>query len=66
MFGKVLKEGFAEVQAIKIESRTNGSSGLVRADYYDWRTIPGTNHYDVLIGETGAAAVARAIADQLS
>lgn len=30
---------------------------------HDWRTVAGTNHYDVLIGEVGAAAVARAIVD---
>jgi pimeloyl-ACP methyl ester carboxylesterase len=34
-----------------------------RYPQHDWRTVPGTNHYDVLIGEAGAAAVARALRD---
>lgn len=33
---------------------------------HDWRSVPGSNHYDVLIGEPGAAAVARAIRDATS
>ena len=31
-----LREAFAEVPSIVIESRANGSSGLVRDDFYDW------------------------------
>jgi len=31
-----LKEAFAEVPSIVIESRANGSSGFVRDDFYDW------------------------------
>lgn len=34
-----------------------------RFPHHDWRTIAGTNHYDVLVGEVGAAAVAQAIRD---
>lgn len=34
-----------------------------RHPQHDWRTVDGTNHYDVLIGEVGAAAVARALRD---
>jgi pimeloyl-ACP methyl ester carboxylesterase len=34
-----------------------------RYPQHDWRTVPGSNHYDVLIGEVGAAAVAGAIRD---
>jgi hypothetical protein len=33
---KGLEEAFAEVPTIRIESRSNGSSGFVRDDYYDW------------------------------
>ena len=31
-----LKEAFAEVPTMRIESRANGSSGFVRNDFYDW------------------------------
>jgi hypothetical protein len=31
-----LKEAFEEVPSISIESRSNGSSGFVRDDFYDW------------------------------
>lgn len=34
-----------------------------RYPQHDWRTVAGTNHYDVLIGEAGAAAVAEALRD---
>lgn len=34
-----------------------------RYPQHDWRTVPGTNHYDVLIGEDGAAAIAQALRD---
>lgn len=34
-----------------------------RLPHHDWRTVPGTNHYSVLIGEDGAAAVAQALRD---
>lgn len=34
-----------------------------RHPQHDWRTVEGTNHYDVLIGEAGAAAVAQALRD---
>ncbi len=37
-----------------------------RYPHHDWRTITGTNHYDVLVGETGAAAVAQAIRDSVA
>lgn len=36
---------------------------MERFPHHDWRTVPGTNHYDVLIGEDGAAAVAQALHD---
>lgn len=36
---------------------------MERLPQHDWRTVPGTNHYDVLIGEAGAAAVAQALRD---
>lgn len=36
---------------------------MERYPQHDWRTVAGTNHYDILIGEVGAAAVARAIRD---
>ncbi|HSJ90741.1 MAG TPA: alpha/beta fold hydrolase [Ilumatobacter sp.] len=36
---------------------------MERYPQHDWRTVPGSNHYDVLIGEDGAAAIARAIRD---
>lgn len=31
-----LEEAFADVENVVIRSKTNGSSGLVRDDYYDW------------------------------
>src|SRR5690606_10520623 len=31
-----LTEAFAEAPGVKIVQRANGSSGLVRDDYYDW------------------------------
>lgn len=34
-----------------------------RYPHHDWRTVPCTNHYSILIGEIGAAAVAAAISD---
>lgn len=34
-----------------------------RLPQHDWRTVAGANHYSVLIGEAGAAAVAQAIRD---
>ena len=37
-----------------------------RYPQHDWRTVDGTNHYTVLIGETGAAAVAKALRDAVS
>jgi pimeloyl-ACP methyl ester carboxylesterase len=39
---------------------------MERLPQHDWRTVPGTNHYDVLIGEAGAAAVAQALRDVTS
>ena len=39
---------------------------MERYPQHDWRTVPRTNHYDVLIGEVGAAAVAAAIRDATS
>jgi pimeloyl-ACP methyl ester carboxylesterase len=36
---------------------------IKRLPHHDWRTIEGTNHYSALIGEDGAAAVARALRD---
>lgn len=38
---------------------------MERYPQHDWRTVPGTNHYDVLIGEDGAAVVAQAIRDAM-
>lgn len=38
---------------------------MERYPQHDWRTVADSNHYDVLIGERGAAAVARAIRDSL-
>jgi pimeloyl-ACP methyl ester carboxylesterase len=32
-----------------------------RLPRHDWRLVPGTNHYSLLVGEVGAAAVAQAI-----
>lgn len=37
-----------------------------RYPQHDWRTIEGTNHYSVLIGEVGAAAVAQALRDAIT
>ena len=34
-----------------------------RLPHHDWRTVAATNHYSVLIGEEGAAAVAQALRD---
>ena len=43
------------------------SSELIdRFPIHDWRTVAGTNHYSVLIGEHGAAAVADALLDAVS
>ncbi len=39
---------------------------MERLPNHDWRTIAGTNHYDVLIGEAGAAAVAEAIRQRVN
>lgn len=36
---------------------------IERLPRHDWRTVAGTNHYTVLIGEAGAAAVAHALRD---
>lgn len=36
---------------------------IERLPQHDWRTVPDTNHYTVLVGERGAAAVAGAIVD---
>ena len=38
---------------------------MERFPHHDWRTVPGTNHhyYDAIIGEDGAAAVARSLRD---
>jgi pimeloyl-ACP methyl ester carboxylesterase len=32
---------------------------------FDWRTVEGVNHYTITLGDTGAAAVAAAIAERL-
>jgi pimeloyl-ACP methyl ester carboxylesterase len=37
-----------------------------RFPQHDWRTIQGTNHYTVLIGEQGAAAIAEALIDTVN
>jgi pimeloyl-ACP methyl ester carboxylesterase len=37
-----------------------------RYPQHDWRTVAGTNHYDVLVGEHGAIAVAQAIRDSIA
>jgi pimeloyl-ACP methyl ester carboxylesterase len=37
-----------------------------RYPQHDWRTIEGTNHYSILIGEDGAAAVATALRDAVN
>lgn len=34
--GDGLKSAFEEAPGVKVETRSNGSSGLVRVDYYDW------------------------------
>lgn len=36
--GDGLTEAFTEMPGVAIEARTNGSSGLVRQDYYNWQT----------------------------
>jgi pimeloyl-ACP methyl ester carboxylesterase len=36
---------------------------IERFPAHDWRTVAGANHYSVLIGEVGAAAVAQALRD---
>ncbi|HUH48949.1 MAG TPA: DUF459 domain-containing protein, partial [Mycoplana sp.] len=36
--GDGLTEAFMEIPGVAIEARTNGSSGLVRQDYYNWQT----------------------------
>lgn len=39
--GDGLTEAFLQMPGVAIEARTNGSSGLVRQDYYDWdRQLP--------------------------
>ena len=37
-----------------------------RYPQHDWRTVAGSNHYTVLIGEAGAAAVAQALLDAVN
>ena len=37
-----------------------------RFPQHDWRTVAGSNHYTVLIGEAGAAAVAQALLDAVN
>jgi hypothetical protein len=37
-----------------------------RLPQHDWRNVRGTNHYSVLVGEDGAAAVARALRDAVN
>lgn len=37
-----------------------------RYPQHRWHTVPGTNHYSVLIGDEGASAVARALRDAVS
>ena len=39
---------------------------IERYPHHDWRTVRGTNHYTVLIGEDGAAAVAAALLDTIN
>ncbi|GGA98526.1 hypothetical protein GCM10011491_28490 [Brucella endophytica] len=48
-----LAEAFAETPDIRVASRTNGSSGFVRTDHYDW----GTNIKTLLEEEKPAAVV---------
>ncbi|MFD1328142.1 SGNH/GDSL hydrolase family protein [Mycoplana ramosa] len=36
--GDGLTDAFMEMPGVAIEARTNGSSGLVRQDYYNWQT----------------------------
>lgn len=36
---------------------------MERYPHHDWRTVPDSNHYDVLVGEAGAATIAQAIRD---
>lgn len=40
-----------------------GPEWVARYPHHDWRSVPGSNHYTVLVGEEGAAAVAGAICD---
>ncbi|MFC3074424.1 SGNH/GDSL hydrolase family protein [Shinella pollutisoli] len=50
--GEGLEEAFETTPGIVVERRTNGSSGVVRDDYYDWpANLPG------LIAETAPAVV---------
>lgn len=50
--GEGLAEAFEATPGIVVERRTNGSSGIVRDDYYDWPAeLPG------LLAETNPAAV---------
>lgn len=50
--GDGLITAFEQTPGIRVERRTNGSSGIVRDDYYDWpATLPG------LIAETKPALV---------
>ncbi|MBD9373507.1 DUF459 domain-containing protein [Rhizobium sp. ARZ01] len=50
--GDGLAEAFTEIPGVMIEARTNGSSGLVRQDYYNWQT-----ELPALIDEIKPAAV---------
>ena len=36
---------------------------MERFPHHNWRTVPGANHYDVLTGEDGGAAVVRSPRD---
>ena len=47
-----LEEAFADVSTIRIEDRSNGSSGFVRNDFYDWPASIGA-----IIDETKPALV---------
>jgi pimeloyl-ACP methyl ester carboxylesterase len=37
-----------------------------RSPQHAWTTVPGSNHYDVLVGDAGAAVVAQQIADAVN
>ena len=39
---------------------------VAEASRHRWTTVPGTNHYTVLMGSVGAAAVANALRAELS